>query len=207
MLDGDNIREIEQLGIDWMGFIFYARSPRNVKLKPSYLPKHCKRVGVFVDMPINEVIKKALEYELGYIQLHGKENVEYCKKLRNQLDVSTKIIKCIHISKSDDIYQTSEYEYLVDYFLFENRCAQHGGSGMKFDWTYLSNYNGEKPFILSGGIGPSDTSVISKISHPRFAGIDLNSLFETNPGHKNAELLKTFIKRLENEQNQQTIQR
>jgi len=88
---------------------------------------------------------------------------------------------------------TEPYEGTVDYFLFDTKTKQHGGSGKKFDWEILEKYNGETPFFLSGGIGPDDAENIKQISHPKLAGVDLNSGFEDEPGLKNIEKLKQFI--------------
>lgn len=205
MRDSTNIEGVEKLGIDLMGFIFYDKSPRFVSQTPSYLPERCHRVGVFVNSTMSSILSKVLEYRLDYIQLHGDENADYCKVLKAKLPSRVKIIKSISVSHKDDVLQSKEYEQSADLFLFENKCASYGGSGMKFKWSHLSSYNGRIPFILSGGIGPDDINSILEISHSNFWGIDLNSRFESSPGIKDTDLLRTFIKRIDNEQNQPII--
>ena len=82
----------------------------------------------------------------------------------------------------EDFEKTREYEGRVDYFLFDTRCEGYGGSGKRFDWSILTEYKGETPFLLSGGIRPENAEAIRNFRHPRFAGIDLNSGFEIEPG-------------------------
>ena len=205
MRDGINIHDVENIGIELMGFIFYDKSPRFVSQMPSYLPEQCPRVGVFVNSSMSSIMSKVIEYRLDYIQLHGDEDVDYCKELKNRLPSEVKIIKSISVSNEYDVIQSKEYDQCADLLLFENKCAGYGGSGMKFKWNHLSSYNGSIPFILSGGIGPDDVNSILEISHSSFWGIDLNSRFELSPGIKDIDLLRTFINKIDNEQNQSII--
>lgn len=197
MRDADNIRQLDETKlIDWMGFIFFGKSSRNVESLPDYMPKNCKRVGVFVNEPIESILSKVEEFGFDLVQLHGHEDVEYIKQLKASLPNDVQIIKMIQIATLDDIYATSQYEGIVDYFLFETKCEGYGGSGQKFDWDILKNYNGTTPFILTGGIGPDDADKVKAFTHPQFAGIDLNSKFEVSPALKDIDLLKNFIKQL-----------
>ena len=189
MREADNIRKIEALGIDLIGFIFWPKSSRYVSERPAYLPTQCKRVGVFVDEDIETVKHIADEYALDYIQLHGHESPEYCIQLQG-----FHLIKAISVSSRDDIATYKAYEGFVDYLLFDTKCTSVGGSGQQFDWNVLSTYDGNTPFLLSGGIGPNDAEHIKAFRHPKRIGIDLNSRFEIAPGLKDINKLKTFIK-------------
>ena len=191
MRDAENIREVEALGIDLMGFIFWSKSSRYVSEKHDYLPTKCKRVGVFVDEDIEVVKKIAQDYALGYIQLHGNETSDYCALLKGH-----KLIKAFNIATAEDFEQTKPYQGFVDYFLFDTKGKSVGGNGTKFDWSVLDDYHGTTPFILSGGIGPDDTARIRSFHHPQLAGIDLNSKFEDAPALKNIQKLKTFLEQL-----------
>jgi len=199
MRDAENICEVEALGIDLMGFIFWPKSSRYVSERPAYLPTNCKRVGVFVDEDIETVKRIAEDYALDYIQLHGHELADYCAQLKG-----LKLIKAISVSGQDDIVTYKTYEGLVDYFLFDTKCPSVGGSGRQFDWTVLSAYDGNTPFLLSGGIGPDDAEVLtshfSPLTSKKCAGIDLNSRFEIAPGLKDINKLKDFLNALNNEQ-------
>ena len=203
MCDVENIRQIDEIGgVEWMGFIFYPRSPRYVSTVPNYLPQHCKRVGVFVNSPIEEIAKRADEFGLDIVQLHGNENSEYIFDLRNMIGENIKIIKMVQIEMEDDIRHTEKYEGLADYFLFETRCKEYGGSGKQFDWDILRQYNGNVPFLITGGIGSEDADKVLSFSHPKFVGIDLNSRFEISPAVKDTALIDKFIKQIKNnEQN------
>lgn len=191
MRDADNIRAVSELGIDWMGFIFWAPSSRYVSEKPTFLPTRQKRVGVFVDARIEEVKSKADEYALDLIQLHGNESPAFCERLK--ANSRQQLIKAFNIATQEDLEQTIPYEGLVDYFLFDTKAKMVGGNGTQFDWSVLSAYQGNTPFLLSGGIGPDDAEKVRNFHHPQLAGIDLNSRFELSPALKDIEKLKQFI--------------
>ena len=199
MREAENIREVEALGIDLMGFIFWPKSGRYVSERPAYLPTNCKRVGVFVDEDIETVKRIADDYALDYIQLHGHELADYCAQLRG-----FKLIKAFNIATTEDFKQTEPYTGIVDYFLFDTKGKSVGGNGEKFDWSVLSAYDGNTPFLLSGGIGPDDAEVLtshfSPLTSKKCAGIDLNSRFEQAPGLKDINKLKDFLNALNNEQ-------
>ena len=192
MRDGDNIREVEQLSIDWMGFIFYPKSSRYVSEVPAYLPTKCKRVGVFVDASTDEIIKKIHDFSLDAIQLHGNESPEQISHLLS-LTSHLSIIKAFNIATAEDLKSTASYTGLADYFLFDTKGQSVGGNGEKFDWSVLSNYEGDTPFLLSGGIGPDDAAWVSSFRHPKCAGIDLNSKFESAPAFKDVTTLSRFL--------------
>jgi len=196
MRDAENIREVEALGVDLMGFIFWPKSSRYVSQRPSYLPTTCKRVGVFVNEDVNQLKCIAEEYALDYIQLHGQESPDYIRTLRVDGGFNAILIKAFNIAVADDLEATKPYEGLVDYFLFDTKAQLPGGSGQQFDWSVLADYAGETPFLLSGGIGPDDAARIKAFHHPKCIGIDLNSRFELSPALKDINKLKEFIKKV-----------
>lgn len=163
------------------------------------------RVGVFVDDMPQNIVTRVYNYSLDYVQLHGDESPVMIENLRRTLDPDIapriKIIKALSIRSEEDVRRWRDYKGLVDLFLFDTPTEGYGGSGEKFDWTALEAYDGDVPFLLSGGIGPADAERIKSFQHPQFAGIDLNSQFETAPGVKDVELLRTFIAKIRNEQN------
>ena len=194
MREADNIREVETLGIDMMGFIFWPKSSRYVSQRPDYLPKRVKRVGVFVDEDPEQVKQLADDYGLNYVQLHGQESPSYIFQLRG-----LHVIKAFNISTTEDLIQTQPYEGLVDYFLFDAKGKSVGGNGEKFNWDVLDAYQGNTPFLLSGGIGPDDAERVNAFYHPKCIGIDLNSRFELAPGLKDVAKLKEFMYNLNTE--------
>lgn len=191
MRDSDNILEVEALRPNWMGFIFWPKSSRYVKEFPSNMPIYTKRVGVFVDETIEQVRQTAEDYALDLIQLHGHESPDYAAQLREG-----EIIKAFSIATAADLEQTKAYEGVVDYFLFDTKGKLAGGNGTQFDWSILHHYHGKTPFLLSGGIGPEDIERVKQFHHPQCIGIDLNSRFETEPGLKDINKLKEFIKKI-----------
>lgn len=159
--------------------------------------KQPARVGVFVDDMPQNIVTRVYNYNLDYIQLHGNEPRETCENLRATIDPDIKkgikIIKAISVSTAEDIKKYREYVGAVDLFLFDTKCVTVGGSGEQFDWTALEQYDGNLPFLLSGGIGPGDAERVNAFSHPKCIGIDLNSKFEIEPGLKDVEKLNKFL--------------
>ena len=196
MREPANIRAVESLGIDMMGFIFYPKSSRYVASRPDYLPASLKKVGVFVNADEEEILSRVGVFGLDFVQLHGSESTELCDSLRA---AGVSVIKVFSVASSDDLKLCAAYEGHADLFLFDTRCDQYGGSGASFDWTILDAYNGGTQFLLSGGIGPSSVAGLRSFHHPKCCGVDLNSRFEISPANKDVELLERFIKEYRNE--------
>lgn len=201
MRDADNIRQVETLSPDMMGFICWENSKRYVPHTPSYLPVNCLRVGVFVNPTLDYVIRRQQEMHFQIIQLHGKETPDFCALLKKECNKeanNVKLMKAFSIAPNKPFPNTSAYNDTCDMFLFDTQCPTKGGSGKTFDWSALNNYTGPRPFLLSGGIGPNCLTALRTFKHPYLAGIDLNSKFETAPAVKNITLLSKFIRNLKN---------
>lgn len=193
----DNIEAIASLKPDFMGFIFYPKSPRFAEpldvLALKKLPSTIKKIGVFVNENLENILTIAFTYKLDGVQLHGTELVAMCKELKSAGYI---VIKAFPIAEAYNFKVTKDYEGACDYFLFDTKTDAYGGSGVKFNWTMLDEYVGETPFLLSGGIASDDAEAILKVEYPKFAGVDLNSKFELKPGLKDQLKLKTFINEL-----------
>ena len=199
MCQVENVQAVAETGIQWMGFIFYAPSPRCLLRDPAEAERvrqlitadtfRPKRVGVFVNASQEEIMEVAQQYRLDYLQLHGHESPDFCYALQKR---GYALIKAFSIATAEDLAHTADYAGRVDYFLFDTKCAGYGGSGQRFDWSLLQDYQGETPFLLSGGIRPEMAADLQRFHHPRWAGIDLNSGFESAPGVKQAETLRSF---------------
>lgn len=210
--DSENIRQVAALGVDWIGMIFWEKSPRNVTMIPSHagiIPDRASlsplatnnsplKVGVFVDEMAQNIITRVVNFQLDLIQLHGHETPTLIRNLRRTLaDIRpVKVIKAISVSSRDDIAAYKDYADCVDYFLFDTKCPSVGGSGQQFDWSVLDAYDGEVPFLLSGGIGPDDAERVRNFHHPKCIGIDLNSKFETEPAMKDVAAIGKFLNEL-----------
>ena len=192
----ENIKELVSLPIDMMGLIFYEKTKRYAGNLPAselrIVPSHIQKVGVFVNASKEDIFEKIKEYDLQIVQLHGEESPDFCKEIKK---MGVKVIKSFSIEGIDDFKQLHLYENVCDYFLFDTKTPLYGGSGNKFDWEILSLYDGQKPFILSGGIGLEDVELIKKFQHSKLYGIDLNSRFEISPGEKDIGKLREFFQK------------
>ncbi|UAB86329.1 phosphoribosylanthranilate isomerase [Zunongwangia sp. SCSIO 43204] len=197
----ENIQEVAALRPDYMGFIFYEKTPRFFDTEIPKISDSIKKTGVFVKAEIAEILAKVNEYKLDAIQLHGGESAEFCAELKTVLkETNIEIIKVLSVKSEFDFEQLSAFEDHVDYFLFDTKGKHKGGNGETFDWSLLKEYPSEKPFFLSGGIGLDQLEdlkkfylYLTKISkeHLLYA-VDVNSAFETEPGLKNTEKLRQF---------------
>lgn len=197
MRDVSNINKILTLEPDYIGFIFYPKSPRYVQSYEAFggiqFQPHVNKTGVFVNASEEDIMQKVKLYNLQAVQLHGDESVSFCKLLKSRGLV---VLKAFQINEIEDFIRTVDYNHYVDYFLFDTKTADYGGSGFKFDWHLLDTYQGDTPFFLSGGIGPDDAPAIKQINHSLFRGVDLNSKFEDHPAMKNYIQLQHFINQL-----------
>ena len=186
----ENIKGLIELSPDFIGFIFYEKSPRFSKILDrdllSNIPKSIRKVGVFVNESIESIIKLADRFGVDYVQLHGDEDLDFATTLREK---GIKIIKAFPVVDSLPI-MVSKYQDVADYFLFDNATNNYGGSGKHFDWNALKNYNLKIPFLLSGGIDLPDLEKIKDMELPHLAGIDVNSKFESKPGVKDLSKIK-----------------
>ena len=196
---------LEAMGVDCIGFIFYAPSKRyvlnNLQLKDikNFTPSNAKKVGVFVNEPIEDVIYMVKNAGLDMVQLHGDEDLEYYTALRAQLAAASlqnvQLIKVFRVG--DKMPEIAVFENSADYFLFDTDSKMYGGTGAHFNWELIKGNSIGKPYFLSGGIGPNDIGGIevmkkTKAGKDLFA-LDINSQFELAPGNKNLEKIKSFI--------------
>lgn len=191
-----NTREVAVLQPDFLGFIFYDKSPRNFHGEVPDLPANIQKVGVFVDAEIAFAKAKIDQCQLDIIQLHGSESPAYIKELRQESPV--KIWKVFSIKDQFDFKRLDIYESYVDAFLFDTQGPQKGGNGYTFDWTVLKTYPSKTPFVLSGGIGWEEIEKVTAIlaTDLPILAIDVNSKFEVEPGLKDVAQLKTFMEHI-----------
>ncbi|MBK0369866.1 phosphoribosylanthranilate isomerase [Flavobacterium agrisoli] len=194
----ENILEVGALLPDYMGFIFWEKSARYFEGEIPELVKTIKKTGVFVNETIENIVTKITKYNLQAVQLHGKESVEFCLALKQQLSENIEIIKVFSVDENFNFDVLKPYEKVCDYFLFDTKGKLPGGNGTTFDWHLLKKYPSQKPFFLSGGIGIEEIPTIKNLKLPVFA-IDVNSRFEIEPGLKNKQLLQEFQKKLKPE--------
>ncbi|TCC91901.1 phosphoribosylanthranilate isomerase [Pedobacter frigiditerrae] len=197
MRQASNIAAVAELQPDYLGFIFYQKSPRFISGVSAelikYVPSTIKTTGVFVNEDLERVKAYIFKYNLKAVQLHGQEDVVYCEALK---PTGVEIIKAFGIDENFDFSKLEAYLNVVDYFLFDTQTPDHGGSGKIFDWKLLTNYTFNKPYFLSGGIDLTHTTTIKNINDPRLYAVDVNSKFELEPGLKDVEKLREFFKEM-----------
>lgn len=207
----DNIGEIAVLQPDYLGFIFYEKSSRFFNDKIPKLSSDIKKVGVFVNASINNIIEKIEKYSLDLVQLHGDETPEFCKELKRCIRESTRnensknpafegIIKVFSVNDDFNFDELKPYESVCDYFLFDTKGKLPGGNGYVFNWEVLKDYPSTKPYFLSGGIGletiENITAFLQRPESHYCHAIDVNSKFEIEAGLKSVTLLKEFKNRI-----------
>lgn len=194
-----NIAAVAELQPDYLGFIFYEKSPRVISEVSAelikYIPAEIKTVGVFVNEDIETVKQKISSLKLKAVQLHGSESPEYVAALKLSFP-NVEVIKAFGIDEDFDFSVLEAYLSAADYFLFDTKTKAHGGSGKTFNWSVLDRYTYNKPYFLSGGIDLEHTTAIKNINDDRLYALDINSRFETEPGLKDAAKIKEFIKEM-----------
>lgn len=189
MRDLANIAEVTALQPDYIGFIFYDKSPRYVgeDFEMPTIPTSIGRVGVFVNEQTEKILNKLEQHRLDFVQLHGDESVGQCQELKSN---GIKIIKAFSIDKDFDFNSIELYGDYVSYFLFDTKGRYFGGNATTFDWSLLEKYNQLIPFFLSGGISPENVKAIKKISNLNVYALDANSGVEISPGVKDGIKIK-----------------
>lgn len=216
-----NIREMSDLGADWLGLEFWKESPRcvpQVMSRGGFIPDYTpikgerpelgvakwlaprentpRRVGVFVDDMPQNIVTRVYNFNLDYVQLNGEESPVMIENLLATIipDIrqELKIIKTITVEKAEDFKRCEDYKGMVDCFLFQGKIGDDGYTG-KFDWNLLDAYQGELPFLLSGDIAPEDAVAVKAVKHPKMMGVDINLRFERELGIKDVDLVRNFM--------------
>lgn len=197
MRDVENIKALVELKPDFIGFIFYDKSPRfigndaDVELINS-IPREIRKVGVFVNATVDYILQNVRKYGLNYVQLHGNEMPDFCRNLRLK---GVNIIKAFSVDNDFVFGQVNNYKPHVDFFLFDAKGDGYGGHGVAFDWSILKKYDNQKPYFLAGGISLENLDVLETII-PKPYAIDVNSKFEIEPALKDIEKLEELLDKI-----------
>ena len=195
MREAENIRQLLALQPDYMGFIFYEKSSRFVgegldeELLKSF-PFTTRKVGVFVNSTASYILEMYKKYKLDYVQLHGEELPDFCKNLKHK---GVNVIKAFSIDTDFNFGKLQNYKPYCDFFLFDTKGEQRGGTGKSFDWNILDKYDNEKPFFLAGGIDLENVHNALKITDLKIHSLDVNSKFEISPALKNIDMLEELM--------------
>jgi phosphoribosylanthranilate isomerase len=193
MRDAENLLGVAALQPDYMGFIFYQKSPRFVGENfqvPKSFPTTIKKVGVFVNETPEEMLAVARTLQLDYLQLHGNESVEVCVAIKQ---AGIGVIKVFSVDDDFDFATTKPYQSVVDFFLFDTKGKYYGGNAQAFDWSVLQRYDQQVPFFLSGGITPDNVTNIAALKNMNLHALDVNSGVEVQPALKSIEKINTLI--------------
>lgn len=191
----EDLDALVQLKADYAGFIFYGKSPRFAGNKLDgrtvrEIGQQIGKVGVFVNADPQQVLQTVKDYGLDMVQLHGEESIDVCRQLR----LSVPVVKAFLMGeKSNGAGYSAPFMPVTDYFLFDTASKEYGGTGRQFNWELLNDYSYDKPFFLSGGIGPDDTEAVLRWQHKHLFALDVNSRFETAPGVKDMDKVAAFI--------------
>lgn len=188
------LQQLEALSVDYAGLIFYEKSKRfageRLLTDADEVKKFAiSKVGVFVNAPLEEILQIVQRFNLQAVQLHGDEPPQFCEALRQHVPV----VKVFRLSGREDVDEISKgFQEVCDYFLFDTATPGYGGSGQQFDREILLRAKIEKPFFLSGGLGPADADDLLNFHHPHLHAVDVNSRFETAPGIKDMRTIGLF---------------
>jgi phosphoribosylanthranilate isomerase len=190
----DNASAVAALAPDYMGFIFYKSSKRycGETLTPGFvktLPASIIKTGVFVNESLEEVLRICSAYEFKAIQLHGHETPDFCLSCKK---AGLEVIKVFHVGETMDWLTLEPYKKVADYFLFDTKTPEYGGSGNRFNWEILKAYDNEIPLFLSGGVDEHILNEFNTLTTVNIYALDINSRFELEPGLKDVELIKKF---------------
>lgn len=202
----DQIQELISMNVDFLGFIFYEKSPRYVlnhlSVEEISAIDHHGKTGVFVNEELDIILQMVQKAGLNFVQLHGDESDDFIVELRQKLNPEVGIIKVIRIGNNAvenkmkitqifNFQRTIRNLQPITYFLFDTDSKAFGGTGKQFDWNILNELEIPLPYFLSGGISEDNIENIEMLKQQPFA-LDINSKFETEPGHKNIDRIREF---------------
>lgn len=192
----ENILALAAINPDYMGFIFYEKSPRYFRGELPDFQKTIKKVGVFVNESIQKIVEKQKLYQLDIVQLHGNESIPYCQELKAVIP-NIELWKSFSVDKKFEFPSLHSYR-VVDKYLLDTKGTNPGGNGVSFDWEILKNYDLDKPLVLSGGISLEKWEQIHELKQKikQIEIIDINSRFELKPGIKDIQKVDEFIQKI-----------
>ncbi len=197
MRDPENIISVAELAPDYMGFIFYEKSPRfvcdNCFVQDLRNSKNIRKTGVFVNAGKDFIQQRISSFDLQAVQLHGNESPTYCAEIKKE---GLEVIKAFQVDEEFDFDVLRAYEGVCDYYLLDTRTKKYGGSGEKFNWDLLAKYDNHKPLFLSGGITVDDVQDILNLKCLNIYAVDINSRFEIEPALKDVTLIADFIQKI-----------
>ncbi len=188
MTDAETIQTAIQHKVDYLGFVFYKKSPRNLTIEKAKqltknIPTNVKRVAVLVNEG-DEFIEQIKNF-FDYLQLHGDEDLKRIKEIKDKFN--KKIIKAIKIADEKSAKTFSTFEEQVDMLLLDSPAMEKTA---KFDWQILTKLKITKPYLVAGSININNVDEILKYNP---SGIDISAGVESSPGIKSNEKIIEFL--------------
>ena len=195
-----------QSGVRFVGLVFFPPSPRHLDTKPGRLladraRRSVKVVALAVDPDDRLVDTICADVAPDFLQLHGKETPERVRDIRRR--TRRPIIKAISVETKADVARAEAYfepGHGADLILFDAKPPKGailpGGNGVPFDWRLLDGVNQSMPFMLSGGLTPGNVAEAIRLSGA--ASVDVSSGVERAPGVKDPDLIRRFIRAVNN---------
>ncbi len=191
--------QLDGMGVDFAGMVFdkqssYYLNKRIVGQDLVSADLDIKKVGVFVNAGVEEIMEIVDEFGLDMVQLEGAETPQICEELSEEIEV-IKTIFIDHYSAEEIGEMLKDYDEVCDYYSFDTVVKKDfGGITEKFDWDKIAGNKIEKPFFVGGGIKPSDAAMVKKFKHPDFYGVNLHNYFEKEPGVIDMALVLGFMR-------------
>jgi phosphoribosylanthranilate isomerase len=187
-----------ELGAWALGMIFYEGSPRQcspaqAQAITAALRRRVELCGVFVNAPLEQIVRDSEALGLSLVQLHGDEGPSFCAEVARR--TGARVIKAAQVSGAEDVQDLERFH--VDFHLLDARAkavarqGMRGGTGETFDWELVRARRSKVPLILSGGL--TDANVAAAIAITRPYAVDTASGTESSPGHKDPERLRLFF--------------
>lgn len=194
--DSENLHTAIDAGADFIGMVFFEKSPRNVDYHTAanlrqLVPAHVKAVGLFVNPTDEDLQKYAVGLNLDVIQLHGDETPERVGEIKRIFERA--VMKAIPIASAADLAVIEKYEAVADWLLFDTKAPAdvRGGTGHSFDWNILAGRTFTKPWMLAGGLNAGNVQDALKILKP--TAVDVSSGVEKSKGVKDPAKICEFI--------------
>ena len=196
----DAVRESIDGGADFVGLVFYPRSPRAVTAIEAAqlvhgIPDHVSKVGLFVDLGDDMMTAILSQVSLDLLQLHGAETPARVQEIRQLTNIP--VMKAIRVATECDITEANSYVDVADRILFDAKAppdtkgALPGGNAVTFDWNLLAGRKWPCPWMLSGGLHAGN--VAAAIATSGTPSVDVSSGVESSPGIKDSARIREFL--------------
>ena len=194
----DDVRACAGAGANYMGLVFFEKSPRNITIPAARdlalaAPMGLAKVALVVNPSDAELDAIAGTVPLDMIQLHGRETPERVAEVKARYGLP--VMKAVGIADANDLPKLESYFGVADQILVDAKPPKGGelpgGNGLSFDWRLIAGRRWPCPWMLAGGLTPENVAEAVKMTGAK--QVDVSSGVEDAPGQKNAELIQKFV--------------